>query len=72
MKKAQVELHAFYVAKVSSALTVVRIVSESRYGGWIAINCKTGRSVRIKTAAKLRRRVPNSTAEITDFELFRI
>lgn len=54
MKKSQIKIGGRYVAKISTTLTVVRITGESRYGGWDATNEKTGRAVRIKSAAKLR------------------
>jgi len=56
MKKADVEIGGTYVAKVSGNLVAVRIDRESPYGGWDAANLATGRSVRIRTAARLRRR----------------
>jgi hypothetical protein len=56
MKKSDVVIGGLYVAKVSGKLTAVRIVAPSAYGGWDALNTDTGRQVRIKTAARLRRR----------------
>jgi hypothetical protein len=44
-----------YVAKVSSQLVLVQLNGSSHYGGYNATNLKTGRPVRIKTAARLRR-----------------
>lgn len=55
MKKSEVKIGSVYVVKVSDKLTRVRIDRESEYGGWDGINLNTGREVRIKTAAKLRR-----------------
>lgn len=57
MKKADVEIGGNYVAKVSGKLVAVRIDRPSPYGGWDATNLATGRSVRIRTAARLRRRI---------------
>lgn len=54
MLKAQVEVGKVYVMKVSGGLTRVRLDSVSPYGGWNGTNLKTGREVRIRTAAKLR------------------
>jgi hypothetical protein len=54
MKKSQVEIGKHYIVKVSGKLARVRIVRESSYGGWDAINTATGRDVRIKTAGRLR------------------
>lgn len=54
MKKAEIIIGGQYVAKVSGVLATVRITRESRYGGWDAVNEKTGRAVRIKGAQRLR------------------
>lgn len=56
MKKAEVVVGERYAAKVSGALTVVRIDRASPHGGWDATNLETGRKVRIRSAARLRRR----------------
>ncbi len=55
MKKAQVQLGGTYVAKVSGTLTTIRVTRENAYGGWDAVNTKTGRAIRIRSAARLRR-----------------
>lgn len=55
MKKAEISLGKSYVAKISGKLVTVRLDSESLYGGWNATNLVTGRTVRIKSAAKLRK-----------------
>ena len=57
MRKRDVELGGLYLAKVSNRLVPVRVKSESRFGGWDAVNQKTGRDVRIKSAQRLRRRL---------------
>jgi hypothetical protein len=54
MKKRDIVIGGIYVAKVSGALTRVRINQESRYGGWEATNLGTNRPVRIRSAARLR------------------
>ena len=46
MKKSEIEIVS------------VRIDRESPYGGWDATNLATGRTVRVRTAARLRRQVP--------------
>lgn len=56
MKKSDVEIHGVYVAKVSGQLVTVRVDRESPYGGWNGTNLATGRTVRIRTAARLRGR----------------
>jgi len=57
MKKSEIEIGATYVAKVSGKPTTVRIVRASTYGGWDAINTTTKHAVRIRGAARLRRKV---------------
>lgn len=57
MKKNEVVLGQTYLAKVSDKLAPVRIDSESVYGGWNGTNLVTGRSVRIRGAQRLRRRI---------------
>lgn len=54
MLKRDVKIGGFYAAKVSGVVCPVHIVDESRYGGWDAFNVKTQRSVRIKSAQRLR------------------
>lgn len=55
MKQKDVTLGAVYIVKVSGRLVPVRLESVSPYGGWVGRNQNTGREIRIRTAAKLRR-----------------
>jgi len=55
MKKQDVQTGSIYIAKVSGVLANVRITRESPYGGWYGTNLATGREVRIRGAARLRR-----------------
>ncbi len=57
MKKADVEIGGVYQVKVTGKLAPVRITGESRYGGWDGTNLRTNRSVRVKSASKLRKRL---------------
>lgn len=57
MKKSEVSVGKVYVAKVSGKMTRVRIDSVNPHGGWLATNEKTGRIVRIRSAARLRSEV---------------
>lgn len=57
MKKSDVEIGATYTAKISGTVVPVKILGVHNFGGWLARNTKTGRSVRIKSAQKLRSRV---------------
>ena len=54
MKKANVKIGEAYLCKVSGRLTRVRILRESPYGGWEAVNEDTRRDVRIRSAQRLR------------------
>jgi len=54
MKKHEVKLGSEYVAKVSGKLVHVRIDSENPHGGWGATNLATKKTVRIKSAQRLR------------------
>ena len=54
MKKKDVVIGKKCIVKVSNKLVAVRITGESHYGGWYAVNTVTGRSVRIKTAGRIR------------------
>lgn len=55
MKKNEVKVGEYYVVKVSGKLVPVRIKEECSNGGWYGCNEATGRQVRIRTAARLRR-----------------
>lgn len=54
MKKANVEVGKVYEAKVSGKVAKVRITGESRFGGWDGTNITTNKTVRIKSAQRLR------------------
>ena len=55
MKTQDVQTGSTYIAKVSAVLAKVRITGTSPYGGWNAVNLATGRQIRIRSAARLRR-----------------
>lgn len=57
MKQSEVKVGEVYQVKVTGKLARVRIDGEHQDGGWTGTNLETNRPVRIKTAAKLRRRV---------------
>ncbi len=54
VKKQQIVVGQTYLCKVGRQVTEVRVTGESRFGGWDAVNVKTGRNVRIKSAQRLR------------------
>jgi hypothetical protein len=55
MQKHNIKLGSTYIVKVSGTLTKVRITREHDRGGWYGINLATGREIRIRTAARLRK-----------------
>ncbi len=57
MLKKDVKLGHHYTAKISGKIVTIRLDSISNYGGWNATNLSTNRTVRIKSAAKLRKEV---------------
>jgi hypothetical protein len=54
MKKSEIKIGGVYIAKVTNKLTEVRIDAVSKYGGWDGLNMRTGKSVRIRSATRLR------------------
>lgn len=66
MLKKDVQIGGIYIVKVSGNLARVRITDESSYGGWIGSCLETGRQIRIKTAARLRKAVEAKTTVVTE------
>jgi len=54
MKKNEIKIGGQYTCKVSDKIVVVKITGENPHGGWDAINLKTNKNVRIKSAQRLR------------------
>jgi hypothetical protein len=57
MKKADVHLGATYLVNVAGNLVPVKIDREHDNGGWLGASQKTGKSIRIKSAQRLRKRL---------------
>ena len=57
MKKADVQIGATYLVKVSGNLVPVKITHEHPNGGWEGRSLKTRKTIRIKSAQRLRRMV---------------
>jgi hypothetical protein len=57
VKKIDIGLNRVYEAKVAGKLAPVRILAAHSNGGWIGRNERTGREVRIRSAARLRREI---------------
>jgi hypothetical protein len=58
MKKGDGILGQVYAVKVSGRVQPVRLVAQSPHGGWLGRNLQTGRSVRIRSVARLRYPIP--------------
>lgn len=58
MRKHEVKIGSTYLCKVSGRIVPVTILRAETHGGWTAENTRTGREVRIKTAARLRGPAP--------------
>ena len=58
MKKNEVKVGHVYKAKVTGKVVPVEIVSANPNGGWEGKNLSTGKSVRIKSAQRLREEKP--------------
>ncbi len=57
MKKQDIQVGKHYIAKVSGKLVPIAIIQENPLGGWNGLNLQTHRGVRIRTAARLRRKI---------------
>lgn len=57
MKKAQVQVGKTYLVKVSGSIVPVKLTKEGTTSGWLGVNLRTGREIRIRTAGRLRREV---------------
>jgi hypothetical protein len=59
MKKEAIEIGAVYTAKVTGRIVPIQILAENSHGGWDGVNQSTNKRVRIKTAQRLRQRMPD-------------
>ena len=57
MRKDEVEIGAVYHVKVSGVIVPVEITGKHPLGGFVGVSRTTGRTIRIKTAGKLRGKV---------------
>jgi hypothetical protein len=57
MKKADVHLGSTYLVKVAGNLVPVTIDAEHDNGGWVGKSMKTGKTIRIKSPQRLRKRL---------------
>jgi len=64
MKKSNVQVGKTYAVKVSGSVVPVKIERENPHGGWDGTNAKTGKTVRIASAQRLRGLWPKKTMPI--------
>ena len=60
MKQSDVKIGATYQVKVAGNLVPVKIVRTHDGGGWEGTSVKTGKTIRIKTAQRLRRQLADA------------
>ncbi len=60
MKKADIQINATYLVKVAGNLVPVKITREHDNGGWEGTSVKTGKTIRIKSAQRLRKRLDDA------------
>jgi len=65
MKKNDVQINATYLVKVAGNLVPVKITSEHPSGGWEGTSAKTGKTIRIKSAQRLRKRLDDAATDAT-------
>lgn len=64
MKKSDVQIGVTYLVKVAGNLVPVKITRQHDNGGWEGTSIKTGKTIRIKSAQRLRKRL----TEVVDDE----
>jgi len=68
MKKADVRIGATYLVKVAGNLVPVKITREHAGGGWEGASVKTGKTIRIKSPQRLRKRLADAATGATKAE----
>ncbi len=63
MKNSEIQIGATYLVKVANNLAPVKLVREHPSGGWEGTSAKTGKTIRIKSAQRLRRRLADAAPE---------
>lgn len=66
MKKSNVKVGSIYAVKLSGSVVPVRLDRESPHGGWLGVNMKTRKEVRVKSAQRLRGIWPKRTMPIVE------
>ena len=68
MKKADVQIGATYLVKVAGNLVPVKITREHDNGGWEGTSVKTGKTIRVKSPQRLRKRLDDAAPVATKAE----
>jgi len=68
MKKNDVQIGATYLVKVAGNLVPVKITCEHDNGGWEGASVKTGKTIRVKSPQRLRKRLDDSHPVATKVE----
>jgi len=68
MKKTDVQINATYLVKVAGNLVPVKITREHHNGGWEGTSVKTGKTIRIKSAQRLWKRLADAAPVATKAE----
>ena len=68
MKNSDVQIGATYLVKVADNLVPVKITREHPSGGWEGTSEKTGKTIRIKSAQRLRKRLDDAVPVATKVE----
>lgn len=65
MKKNEVRMGQTYLVKVAGNLVPVKITREHENGGWEGTSVKTGKTIRIKSPQRLRKRLDDAASVAT-------
>ena len=65
MKNSDVQIGATYLVKVADNLVPVKLAREHSGGGWEGTSEKTGKTIRIKSAQRLRKRLADAATVAT-------
>ena len=66
MNKSDVSIGATYLLKVAGNLVPVKIIREHPGGGWEGTSVKTGKTIRIKSAQRIQKRLAEKQAKSKD------
>ena len=68
MKKDDVQINGTYLVKVAGNLVPVKITREHANGGWEGTSVKTGKTIRVKSPQRLRKRLDDAAPVATKAE----